>query len=233
MPNFDDFRGSVGISISRTLNGYDVIIVEYEQGVAVNTRTQSFNTSDEIIGLIQAAYPSVYQTITNVSELGTSSTLNLTTNKGLRHLCANCTSLTEFNIDEVVLPTEGLYSNEYAFYNCSALTKVVVADKLAIGSGIFGTIIGESMFEGCTNLPHIYESYTSDADNVLATIDLSQSLVLCRNMFKGCTNLAGLKLKNGTGDNDIMAEQVIDGITYEHGYEYLGLTASQFEIVTE
>lgn len=228
MPNFDDFRGSVGISVSRTLNGYDVTIVEYEQGVAVNTRTQSFNTR---VGLIQAAYPSIYQTITNVSELGTSLTLNLTTNKGLRHLCANCTSLTEFNVDQVVLPSEGLYSNEYAFYNCSALTKVVVGDKLATGSGIFGTIIGESMFEGCTNLPHIYESYTSDADNVLATIDLSQSLVLCRNMFKGCRNLAGLKLKNGTGDNDIMAEQVLDGITYEHGYDYLGLKDYQFEIV--
>lgn len=45
-------------------------------------------------------------------------------------------------------------------------------------------------------------------------------------MFNGCENLQSVTIKNGSGDHDITAENVVDDNTY--AYEIMGIAVEQF-----
>lgn len=186
---------------------------------------------DNIIGLLQTAYPSTYNIVTSISELNDGNKISIT-RRGLDHLCANCTSLESVDVkndfDNSYGPgwSSGYYNafaiHDYAFYNCTSLVSVDFDDLFDPISTISKWGSCSHMFEGCSNLTTITTS-----DDIIYVNDLGGS----KDMFKGCTSLTGLKLYCAS---DLSASFTPSGstIAYDYAYEYLGLNASQFTQVS-
>lgn len=185
---------------------------------------------DNVIGLLQSAYPSTYNTVTSISQLNDGNKISIT-RRGLDHLCANCISLQSVDVkndfDNSYGPgwSSGYYPvfaiHDYAFYNCTSLVSVDFSDLFDNVSNNPWWGSCSHMFEGCSNLTTIT---TSDNKIYINTLNGS------KDMFKGCTKLTGLNIDCGNIDlNASYTEpEYMGGGTYAHGYEYLGLTADQF-----
>lgn len=232
MPTIKDYPVSIAITLHRDPPGGHIFKITkevYQYGVKISEDVTDYEIDpspepDQIVGLIQATYPDVYNTITSVAQLNDGVPITIT-QRGMYHMCANCTSL-----QSVDVKTDFDYSgwtggyvyafsrHQYAFYNCTSLVSVDfddLFDYIAVENR-WGEC--QSMFEGCSELTTITTS-----DNKIYINDLLDS----KDMFKGCTKLTGLNIVCNT---DLSQPYTPYGSTetYEHGYEYLGLTADQF-----
>lgn len=181
-----------------------------------------------VVGVYQVTYPDTYLTDTVVRGKPIDAF-----NLGLSNFFANCVSFTSLSvtdnnvggIDEnadvgVSYSAVGGFTN--AFYKCTSL-ETVVFSSLRESGVLVPDADCSSMFEGCSSLT-----------TITGTLDFSEAdYTKCKDMFKGCASLTGLQIKNGTDSHDIMASLTVGSITYDHAYEYLGLSVDQFEIVTE
>ena len=235
MPNLDEYRHSYLLHTDKEYVGngvykYVVTKTYYNFGQLVDTEVYEFETDspsaaaeDGIVGLIESRYPEYYNLVTSISELGITSdggkfSLALGSNKGLTHVCANCSALLTVNVaNDFTTPLGGnYYDNEYAFFNCSSLTQVTLGDILDVNSNK----ICIKMFQGCEELT-----------TVIGTINISEdSLIMYEDMFKNCSNVNGLVFKDS--NNLLLADPEIQGFNGV-GYQYLGLTSTdQFTITS-
>ena len=180
-----------------------------------------------VVGVYQTIYPDTYLTDVVVRNRPIDAH-----NLGLSNFFANCSSFKVLKINcddsDVVISYGAVGGLAYAFYHCTALEEVYFSqhEEETTYPGLIDMFPGanyESMFEGCSSLTTIHGYFRmSEAD-----------FINCKDMFKGCTSLTGVKLTNGSGDHDINASLTVGDVTFDHAYEYLGLNADQFEIVTE
>lgn len=241
MPSgFPNYRGSASIGIAGDgFGGYVVTVNTYEYDNLVSTNTYNFDGgSDEIVGIYQRMFPDDYATVVDFPSSTNPDLFDVTAVGGLKLFAANCTSLVHVGLSEWKLPSTGVYHNEYGFYNCPQLYMVLcngLNDAGESNVNYFDSVhYSAHMFEGDANLHYITTTSSTDAaaENSVV-ISFENCLGYNKDMFKGCTSLEALKLRNGTGVNDLTAQQTFDGVVYEHGYEYIGLTTEQFNnIVT-
>ena len=234
----ESFRHSAVYSVSRDVFGdYTVVVQIYQGDTLVDTKTYTFGDgSDEIVGIYQRQFPDTYNTIVDFPSSTNPDLFDVTAVGGLKLFAANCTSLVHVALSEWKLPSTGVYHNEYGFYNCPQLYMVLCGGLNDAGESninYFDSVHHSShMFEGDANLHYITTTSSPDAaaENSVV-ISFENCLEYNKDMFKGCTSLEVLKLRNGTGVNDLTAQQTFNGVVYEHGYEYIGLTTEQFNSI--
>lgn len=204
---------------------YGVTVDKYNLGTKTGQDSFNFDITpspepEVIEGIYQKVHRGTYGGDTYVRDRP----LDLNTsgdNGGLQKAFANCTEMGMISVSwDVKNVTGGNHS--YAFYGCRNLSVVNIYNRLA-DSSLYDNCSYVSMFEGCKML-----------STVIGLIDVSHvSYENLKDMFKDCHRLTGLRIKNGTGNNDILAENVVvNGVTYAHAYEIMGLSADQFEVST-
>ena len=244
-PALKNFKGTVQYVVDKKdPNKYVITEILWDRGVKVgeNTYTEDLTPPTpvppsptdpypDITGVYQKLHPTTYATDTSVQDPPvdfTSPSVTVDVND-ISNAFVNCVALTSVNFStDVLLDSLGFEQANYAFAGCKELVSVDIGTKMYSSDN--NKLV--SMFEGCTKL-----------ETIVGTIDLSLSydIVNLKDMFKGCTNLQSVSIKNGEssrGHCDLTEENVeIDGQTYTHVYEYLGLTDEQFAsavtIVTE
>lgn len=217
------YGGTSKYAVNLKVYSWSTLEAEREEEFTIDVGT----TDDGIVGVYQTTYSDTYLTDTVVRNKPIDAH-----NLGLSYFFANCPSFTtlKINCDEdgdVIASYGAVGGMAYAFYHCTALEEVYFSQHAeASYPGLIDMFVNtncESMFEGCSSLTTIHGYFR------MSSADFTK----CKDMFKGCTSLTGVKLTNGVGEHDINASLTVGGITYDHAYEYLGLNAGQFEIVTE
>lgn len=243
MPYIDPSRLNVFIErVPGVANAYRLVKKYFQYGIKVYDETSEITIPRpyvpdpvDVVGIIETDYPSQYNTITSVSELGSVVQLPIDEylSGGLQFVCADCTSLQSVNVktDFNFMDWSGDYwdhfeKHDYAFYNCTSLVSVDFDDifekRTENNLPYWGTCKG--MFQGCSNLTTINTS-----DNVIRLTHIYDQ----KNMFRGCTNLTGLRISYDA-DLDLKAPYDFDEdgddvfVRYEHACEWLGLSPDQF-----
>lgn len=249
--------GTIGVQVSKDLDTgvYTLISRRYFKGNLISEQYTDFDPHNYVpidhlpedtkgFGSIQMVYPDLYDKITSIKELTGGLKLSFYGEQeyraanGLGMLCANCTKLQHVNIKEdfdfVIYEREWsetdsqrftLWDHRHVFYNCTSLQSVDFGDifvyKDANDNLRSRGHLGDCayMFAGCSNLTNIYPEY----------IYLnSDSFTHSEHMFDGCVKLSGLKFIKPYYNLLEPFTHSLTGITYEHAYEYLGLTENQF-----
>lgn len=231
---------STNISVRRIsgTNNYELEITSYSHGIITDHKTTIVeNLYPEldvgIHGILEYYYPNDYESITTLTAYFDGQPYNLGTNGGLNRLCANCTSLQSFDIDEVTENNNDFSDNSYAFYNCTSLTHAIVGDILDAND-----IDCNSMFEGCSNLMSVLKGVNEEA-----VITIGSDITKYVDMFKGCNIVSQLNFRD---PNNLLLTEIVDGqiilpggsiyavpSNIHYGYELLGLTRTeQFTIIS-
>lgn len=215
-----NYKNSADVSVEKGLGGsYIVNVSEYSFGEKVRENTYTFSTYVDLypsIGIYKNLHPSTYQTDTEILNKPVALDPGGTT-----CIFTDCHSLVSVNLVTDVSVGSMFNTHHHAFAGCESLTTVNLGTLFEDISDNYCDF--ENMFEGCTNLTTI--SGTIDFTNL-------NGIGAIKDMFKGCENLQSVTIKNGSGANDITAENVtVLDKTYNYAYEVMGLTTEQFNSI--